>query len=97
MTPEPDGGWLTKYLTKYLGPKPKPMTDEERKAEVEVLETIMERYKTRPEPEPVVYRCPLCSVEIGQKQSDWVNHLAQKHTSLELAHYIAEEEWRHDD
>lgn len=87
------------YLKKYSGPEPKPMTDEERKAEIEVLETIMERYKTRPvePPEPVIYRCPLCSTQTGQKQQDWVDHLAQKHTSLELAEYIAEEEWRHDD
>lgn len=80
------------YLKKYLGPEPKPMTEEEKKEDVAIMEKIMENYKNRPEPEPIIYTCPLCSIQTGEYIDDWINHLAQKHTSLELARYIAEEE-----
>ncbi len=60
-------------------------------------EDIYSGYIKKLSKQPIVYRCPLCSIQTGQEVDSWINHLAQKHTSLELAHYIADEDYRHDD
>lgn len=78
-------------------PKVEPMTQEETLSEWQSLLLGIKRITEQPPPEPIIYRCPLCSVETGKYIDDWINHLAQKHTSLELAQYIADEDYRHDD
>lgn len=77
-------------------PKIKPMTPEETKTEWQSLLDGVKRISEQPL-DKVVYRCPLCSIEIGQNQDSYTIHLAQKHSPLELAVYISEEDYRHDD